>query len=342
VTNTGGFGILLVLVAGIFQGTFLLPMKYIRKWEWENSWLGFSSSAYLLLPWALALLTVPHLKSALSATNSAAISRTFLLGLGWGVGALLMGLGVDYVGLALGFAVVLGLAASVGTMIPLLVLAPEKFHGPGRGVMILGLVIMLLGISVCSWAGKVKEDHLQGSERKDKTASQRSYCVGLGLCILSGILSSCGNLGFAFGSALRVSALSHGAREQYASNLLWAVLTVPLFLCNATYCFYLLFRRKTLGNFGLPGTTHGYSLVSLMGVLWLGGMVLYGLGADQLGSLGPSLGWSILVSSIVLVANAWGIWTGEWEGSGRKPMRIMIVGLAFLVVAIFTIGYSIP
>lgn len=339
-TKAGGSGILLVLLAGIFQGTFLLPMKYIRKWDWENSWLGFSSAAYLVFPWALALLTVPHLRSALSAIDSSAVSRTFLLGLGWGVGALFMGLGVDYVGLALGFAVVLGLAASVGTLIPLLVLTPERFHRPGSGVMILGLVIMLLGISVCSWAGKVKESHLPGYERKDKTFSQRSYFVGLGLCILSGILSSCGNLGFAFGSAIRVSALAHGAREQYASNLLWAVLSVPLFLCNTSYCLYLLFRRKTFRNFGLPGSTHYYLLVSLMGVFWLGGMVLYGLGADQLGSLGASLGWSILVSSVVLVANVWGIWTGEWKGSGRKAMQIMIAGLTLLVVAIFTIGYS--
>lgn len=336
----GHFGFFLVLTAGVFQGTFLLPMKYIRRWEWENSWLGFSSAAYLLFPWALALITVPHLKSALLATDSAAIWRTFLFGLGWGLGALLMGLGVDCVGLALGFAVVLGLAASAGTLIPLLVLAPERLHQPGGGLVILGLVIMLLGISVCCWAGQTKEAYLLGSGGKGQTAPRKSYSLGLGLCILSGVLSSCGNLGFAFGSAIRVSAFSHGAREEFASNLLWAVITVPLFVCNAAYCFYLLLRRKTLGNFCLSGNTRSYVLVAAMGFLWLGGMVLYGIGANQLGRLGPSLSWSILVSSIVLVANVWGIWTGEWRGSGRKPMRIMVAGLALLIVAIFTIGYS--
>lgn len=340
VSETAGSGTLLVLVAGAFQGTFLLPMKYIRKWDWENSWLGFSLMAYLLFPWALAAVTVPHLKSALLDTDPSAIGRTFLLGLGWGLGALLMGLGVDYVGLALGFAVVLGLAASIGTLIPLLVLTPERLHRPGAGLMTLGMLIMLLGIVVCSWAGKAKENHLRSSGQRDKATSERSYGVGLGLCIVSGILSSCGNLGFAFGSAISISALSHGAREHCASNLLWAVITVPLFVCNAAYCFYLLGRRRTLGKFWLSGSAHCYSLVAVMGFLWLGGIVLYGIGANELGRLGPSVGWSILISSIVLVANACGILTGEWKNSGGKPMRIMIAGLALLVVAIFTIGYS--
>lgn len=338
--SEAGFGTLLVLGAGAFQGTFLVPMKYIRRWEWENSWLGFSSTAYLLFPWALAVFTIPHLGSALLAADPSAIESTFLLGLGWGCGALLMGLGVEYIGLALGFAIVLGLAASAGTLIPMLVLTPERLHQPGGGLTILGMVIMLSGISICSWAGNIKEARLRSAGQADHAASGRRYRVGLGLCILAGILSSCGNLGFAFGSAIRVSALLHGAREQFASNLLWAVITLPLFLCNAAYCFYRLFRRNTLGKFRSPGSARAYSLVAVMGFLWLGGMVLYGIGANQMGRLGPSVGWSVLISSIVLVANAWGVWTGEWKGSGRKPMRIMVVGLALLIVAIFTIGYG--
>ncbi len=75
-----------------------------------------------------------------------------------------------------------------------------------------------------------------------------------------------------------------------------------------------------------------------MGAMWLIGMVLYGIGARQIGHLGPSIGWSIMMSLVVIVANLWGILTGEWKGTGEKPARIMMLGLVILVIAIFVIG----
>jgi hypothetical protein len=41
---------MLILVAGFLQGTFMLPIKYAQRWEWENTWLGFSISGYLVFP----------------------------------------------------------------------------------------------------------------------------------------------------------------------------------------------------------------------------------------------------------------------------------------------------
>jgi len=35
-------GFVLVSVAGIFQGSFILPMTMTKKWQWEHSWLVFS------------------------------------------------------------------------------------------------------------------------------------------------------------------------------------------------------------------------------------------------------------------------------------------------------------
>lgn len=333
-------GTLIVLVAGFFQGTFLVPMKYMPRWDWENTWLGFSSTAYLLFPWLLAALTIPHLRNAVLQTDPAAIGRTILFGLGWGLGALLMGLGVDYVGLALGFAIVLGLAASIGTLIPLLVLTPEKLHRPGGALILLGIMVMLLGISICSWAGKLKENKSRTAEEDKSAPSKKSYSVGLALCVLSGVLSSCGSLGFAFGSTLTSSALQHGAGEKFAPNLLWAVITLPVFVCNASYCAYLLVRRKSSGRFLQPNSGSHFALAALMGALWLMGMVFYGIGANKLGRLGPSIGWSILMSSVVIVANVWGLFTGEWKQSGGTPVRFMMGGLTLLLAAIFIIGYS--
>jgi hypothetical protein len=52
----------LVVAGGVAQGVFLSPTKWIRNWKWENYWLIFSLTSYLIVPWLLlAFLTIPKL-----------------------------------------------------------------------------------------------------------------------------------------------------------------------------------------------------------------------------------------------------------------------------------------
>jgi 4-amino-4-deoxy-L-arabinose transferase-like glycosyltransferase len=44
------------------------------------------------------------------------------------------------------------------------------------------------------------------------------------------------------------------------------------------------------------------------------------------------------MSLIVIAAMIVGVATGEWKGSGRRPLRIMSAGLATLVVAIVVLS----
>ena len=341
ITENLTLGLALVLLGGICQGSFMLPMKYTPQWKWENVWLIFSSTAYLILPWLIAVATVPDLVNVLRSTSTNTIAQTVLLGFGWGLGALAFGLGVDYLGMALGFAVILGLTAAIGTLVPLWVLSPETLRSWNGVLILVGVLIILAGISVCSWAGKLKEDALAGGGRSVTGNEPRSYALGLLFCLLSGVLSPFGNLGFAFGSEITEVALKFGTSEHFASNPLWAIITLPLFVCNAGYCVHLFVRHKSFGRY-LASPPYYFFLCTGMGALWIGGMIFYGSGANKLGDIGASIGWAILMSSMVIVANLLGMATGEWKGSGRKPVRIMTYGLGILIIAIFVIGLSKP
>jgi L-rhamnose-H+ transport protein len=333
-------GILLTVLAGVLQGSFMVPLKYTRKWSWENAWVLSSASSYLIFPWLFALVTVPRLGDVLSHTSVRTVSHTLLFGLGWGIGALTFGLGVNYLGMAVGIAVILGLTASIGSLVPLLVLSPEKLGSPEGELILSGVTVLVLGISLCSWAGKLKEKALGGHVEPLTGNQDGSFALGLLFCILSGILSSCGNFGFAFGSEISAWAIKYGTPQNYAAYPLWAVITLPLFVCNVGYCLYLLVRNRTLGRFLYRDTRHYYLGTLGMGMLWMGGMALYGTGANKLGRLGSSIGWAVLMSSIVIVANLWGLLTGEWEGSGRKPLLVMYAGMMVLLAAIVIIGLS--
>jgi L-rhamnose-H+ transport protein len=327
-------GLAVVILAGVFQGSFMLPGKWMSGWTWENYWLIFAAVAYLVCPWVLAMATIPDLLGVYQDVSAGVVLRVLLFGVGWGIGAVTFGLGVEAIGLALGFAVILGVAATSGTLIPLLVRPPSDFTRAQGAVTASSLAVMLLGVVVCSFAGRWKEG-------EPATTSRRaSYRVGLAICVASGLLSACGNLGFAFGEEIYRRAAGPDVPDYLAPNALWPLLTPPLFLCNAGYAIYLMRRDGTARNYRDPRSPRNGAFAVLMGVLWMAGMALYGIGADRLGRLGPSLGWAILMSSMVLVANALGVLTGEWRSSPRWARRRLAAGLALLLLAIAGLGYA--
>ncbi|MBV8817122.1 MAG: rhamnose/proton symporter RhaT, partial [Acidobacteriaceae bacterium] len=97
-------GLALILLAGLCQGSFMVPTKGMRGWAWENYWFIFACTAYLLAPWLLAFATIPRLVDVYSGANGSTLAAVALFGVAWGIGALTFGLGVDSLGLALGFA----------------------------------------------------------------------------------------------------------------------------------------------------------------------------------------------------------------------------------------------
>ena len=323
-------GTAIVLLAGAFQGTFMLPTKWMNVWAWENYWILFATTAYLVCPWLLASLTIPHLLEVYRGAPAGALAAAGVFGAGWGAGALMFGLGVDALGLALGYAIILGVAAISGTLIPLLVDRPARLTEGQAAFTASALILMLLGVAVCSLAGRWKEKH----------AGDRPYGRGVTICVASGLLSACGNLGFAFGAEIAARARALGAPEHLSGNALWTLLALPLFACNAGYAAWLLRDRGTAKLYRAPGSGRRTALAVLMGVLWMAGMGLYGVGARKMGALGPSLGWAILMSSMVLVANATGLLTGEWRGAPITARRQLAVGLAILLAAVAALGYA--
>jgi L-rhamnose-H+ transport protein len=218
----------------------------------------------------------------------------------------------------------------------LIVFAPEKMAQIQGHLTIAALVLVLSGIALCSWAGK-----LRSPEGAASTAgSRRSFSIGLVICILSGLLSSCGNLGLSFGSEVVRKAIEHGASESMAGNSLWALMTAPLFACNAGYSVWLLRKHRTANRFFQAGAGRYWALGALMGFLWIVGMVCYAPGTRQLGSLGTSVGWSVMMSMMVITANLWGFLTGEWKGASSRARQLLVSGVAVLILAICVIGYA--
>lgn len=332
-------GVLFSLIAGVGQGSFMTPMKKMTKWDWENQWVFFSITAYVIFPFLLAFFTMPNLFEIYRVVGFDLVLKQWGLGIVWGVGAVAFGLGTYYLGLALGFAIIMGLSSALGALVPLIFLHPEKIWTTESQAIYVGILIMLIGLVIISKAGSLKEKELAGKEESKTQWGEQRFGLGLFLCIFSGVVSSLINIIFASGGVkIAETALQMGISQSFSQNAFWTAFLPGACVTNLGYAFYLLTKNKTWSKFRLPGTGNHWILGISTGLLWMGGFAFYGSGAANLGELGPSIGWPLMVSSMIIAANIWGASTGEWKGISREPIKFQIIGLVFLLVAILVIG----
>src|ERR1700746_678220 len=118
-------GFLLVLLAGLLQGTFVLPMTMVRRWSWEHTWATFSFLGMFVFNWIITFFLIPNITTVYTSTPARDLSIVALFGTGWGIGAILFGLGMDRLGMALGYPIIMGLIAVLGGLIPFVLFHPN-------------------------------------------------------------------------------------------------------------------------------------------------------------------------------------------------------------------------
>lgn len=326
--NFSWMGLFLTMGGGAMQGTFPLPQKYLRGWSWAMGWLFYSIAGMIVFPWLIVSFAIPDAGGVYARVGSAPLALAALFGMGWGIGSVLFGLGIARVGMALGVAVIISLTAAVGSLVPLAVLHPGEMASSRGAVLLLGLVIVIAGIALCARAGALKE-----------SAARRpagSFGRGLAICIASGVTSPMMNFALAFGDPISAEAARTGANPATASIAIFAIAISSGFLINAGYCLYLMGKSPETEKAGF--TARNVMLAAVMGFLWMFGMFFYGLGATRMGPLGTSVGWPLFMTTQVLVANFWGILTGEWKTAGRKATRYLAAGILVMIAALAVIS----
>ena len=54
-------GFILTVIAGSATGLSILPIKWARRWRWENFWLLYTVVSLLIVPGTLAFMACPNL-----------------------------------------------------------------------------------------------------------------------------------------------------------------------------------------------------------------------------------------------------------------------------------------
>lgn len=322
----------LLIIAGVMNASFALPMKFVRTWAWENTWFMWSLFALLLLPCALAFAVIPSFASILAGGGSTML-LVALYGAAWGVAQVLFGLALDRIGIALTFSIVLGLSAAMGSLIPLIRLHSDRLLTKSGFISIAGIALVLLGVAVSAVAGKMRDQ-----TQKEGTKSSDHFGLGLFMAIASGVCASMMNVGFVYGAPLARAAAAHRANTLWLTDAIWVPLLAGGAVPNLLYCIYLLSKKRTARHYSDSSLGRNLSLAFAMAILWFGSSVLYGIATAFLGDLGPVVGWPLFMSLIVIVASLLGLWTGEWRNAGSRAVRVQGLAVLVLVCAVVVLS----
>ena len=327
---------IVVIFAGILTGTFGLPMKYTTRWKWEHTWTLWTVWTLLVIPLFAGLATIPNLFTVLYQSGAAALLKVFAFGLVWGVSAIAFGFGIYYLGLGLGYSLMMGMIIAIGSLVPLLAGGGKDITSSNILAMSGAVAVIIAGIALSAWAAiiKTKDQRPMG---ESPNAERKSLAKGLIICLIAGATAPFLNFAFVFGDRIRETAVRLGTSRTLAPNAVWVVALFGGFIVNLTYTLLLVQKNRSWKLFRDKGTGIYYFYTFLMGILWAGSIFIYGMGAANLGQLGASVGWAAFNAIGIFWANLLGILTREWQGVGRKGMLLMAGGLTILIVGVFLI-----
>jgi L-rhamnose-H+ transport protein len=212
-------GVILHATGGLAAASFYLPYKKVKGWAWENYWILGGFFSWIVAPFIAALLIIPNSFEIIRHVPLGTLFWTWFFGVLWGIGGLTFGLSMRYLGIALGYAIALGLCAAFGTLVPPLFRGDLSsiIRTVSGQVTLLGVFVCLVGITLSGKAGMNREKELSEAQKKEKI-KEFNFLKGLCVALFSGAMSPSPHL--------RLKKERHNSGKIYPSypSCYWAVL----------------------------------------------------------------------------------------------------------------------
>jgi L-rhamnose-H+ transport protein len=369
-------GVLYHWIGGFASATNFVPFRGIKRWSWEIYWLIQGFAAWIVAPLLIASLLVPNLFGILRAAPHASIGYALFWGVLWGVGGLTFGLAIRYLGIALGYAIALGLCTAFGTLIPPIYDGSIRaiLHETSGQIILAGVVLCLVAVAVNGAAGLSKEKEITPEEKTEAGESDFSFLKGLGVAVFAGVMSSFFAFGLKAGGPIatitKTELLSHHRLDLWQNLPVLIVVLWGGFLTNLLWSVVLILKnnsmRQFLGEAGfnpmragrpsgktlvdynplapfdritLPALICNYLFASLAGVIWYFQFFFYSMGQTRMGRYDFS-SWTLHMASIIIFATLWGLALSEWRGTSPRTKLLVATGLLLLVLSTVVVGYG--
>jgi L-rhamnose-H+ transport protein len=113
------------------------------------------------------------------------------------------------------------------------------------------------------------------------------------------------------------------------------------FTTNFLWTLILHARNRSFGEYVSPRfpLLRNYLCSAAAGVTWYFQFFFYSMGETQMGSYGFS-SWTLHMASIIIFSTLWGLYFKEWQAASQATRRVVLAGIATLIVSTVVVGYG--
>ncbi|WP_075602120.1 L-rhamnose/proton symporter RhaT [Saccharicrinis aurantiacus] len=334
-------GILLAITAGIMLGFWAMPEKYIKNYSFENAWGLCYVFMLWLIPGIVAFSMINDFGQVLSDVGTPVLMKMLIPGFLWGVGMMLWGKAINYIGMSLGFSIFIGTIICVGSLLPwYLSGVPES----GEVVKILiGIAVILAGIIFNGRAGILRA----AAEAEGDNKGSSSMITGILIAVIGGILCT------GFNVALEITANGVAAKNIIGEmvvkngNEAWLSSVASMFIVYVSggvfvvpYFIIMLSKKKLWGGFNVPEAGKNISMTGLMAALNFTASIIFAYSSFLLGENGGSIGYATFNTLSVVAAVSAGVFTKEWAGAPKASKTSLYLGLAAMIGGVMIIAFG--
>lgn len=330
-------------IGGIAAASCYLPSTRTQKWSWGTFWLAQALFAWIIMPLVVGWLTVPGFFQILADSPSKPFWAAFLLGCVYGFGGMSFGKAINHIGYSLTYTLAIGISAVLGTIFPMMIFGGlvDFFVKPGGGIVLSGMILSMIGVLVCGWAGFKKEQDMISQANGNK---KFNMTAGLLLTIVAGVLSGIFNLSLEYGQPIADMAAKNGA-GYFQGNAKMVISTSGCFVVNFIWFVVAGLRTGTLKEFVASGGVpvrqifRNWFWSALAGSLWCFQFFFYGLGHVKMGSF-QFASWVLHMSMLIFFSFIVGLLMKEWKNVHSKTYIVLIIGLLTLISSFCITSYG--
>lgn len=312
--------IILCALSGILLGSWTIFMRKSEPHQFENFFIVFVTIlSFLFIAYCIFFTGIRQFNQEIHNASVQAWFWIALGGIGWGIGQILFGYGITMLGLALGYAIMIGVSMLIGTFVTMFFMGGIPQTAP-RIVYLyatLGVVISLGGVILSAWAGQIKSSKLK----------IKNFPKGLLVCVASGSIGS-------------LFALSYAGATKKAPGFLttWPTMAVIVFIYWFVQFIFLAGRIYKLKSWELfSRDTRKYFLLPFISAVFFALALVFNFEATD--KVGISLAYPMMMGIQIFAGNVWSfVMFKEWIHAPKRAVNRQYLGLFLLLIASVLIG----
>jgi L-rhamnose-H+ transport protein len=316
---------IIILLAGVMNGSFAIPMKFISGLVGERIWQYHSIGGLIILPWIFLAFISPKAIHHYALIPPSIWCLIISSGLIFGVGQMCFSYAIERAGVALSFATNLGVGVVIGSLF--VVFYKHLFFTYHGLLVVVAVLLIVLGLIM----------YFFSSRGRAKTSSGNiTFLSAWLLAACAGTASGLQNIAFIVPITNEQSLFTN-------ENTFWVW---PPFLLAASLPMVIGFGSKIKQRYqGAHFIKQAFQakqllLIIMMDLLFAGSLALYSLGVDGLLHTQLIVAWPMFMVTIILTTQAWG-GLFDKHHHDKKSRTYKRLSITFLVIAIVLLSAGV-